>query len=486
MDCKAVSTLVIIVVALSSAGQAAEVTGSLYYDDLPLATAFPDVQWARASASPTQGGAQIFGTVDLASSTYSIEDLETAEYRIYVELFRTDPSPWVGYPGDLTGTDTVQPTDPGESIERDLDLQYYYHVVSPIDSLYPLDGLRYDCTDHPAVPYPVTFTIEAVPRATAYRFEAALRGCPAGALDYIYLDSAEPSVQVEWGTADEDFQILTVDCTGASGKELCATPLVQYTDGDAWRLALTEGGSSSRGTHRTDAVVVAAAAAISGAQGTYWSTAMTVANLADKDRTIDFFYTPRDNNGLETFSKETVSISANSQLTWTDVLAEIFATTGAGALELRGADLAVTTRTSTPAAGAGSYGQGIPPLQPEQVLSAHGEDTATIGGVEEGTVFRTNLGLCEIWGEAATVRVTILDGDMNELGSEDLELRPYENTQVNRVAKTIVGLETLSGGLARVTVLSGDGKVGAYLSVVDGSTGDPTFIAIAPQAPSGG
>jgi hypothetical protein len=183
---------------------------------------------------------------------------------------------------------------------------------------------------------------------------------------------------------------------------------------------------------------------------------------------------------------KTVLVNAHSQRSWDDVLAELFATTGAGALELRGADLAVTSRTSTPAPVSGSYGQGIPPLQPDQVLAASGRNTATIGGLEETEAFRTNLGLCEIWGEAVTVQVAILDDVMTELGHSDITLDPYENVQINRVAKTVAGVSSLSGGLARVTVLSGDGRIGAYLSVVDGATGDPTFIAIAPQTPAGG
>ncbi len=486
MGRRTASILVVIVVCLSIGGQAAEVTGTLFYDDQLVAAAFLDVQDWRVAAHPTQGGASIYGTVELASSTYAIEGLDAAEYVIIIVLYRTLPNPGSGHPGDLSATTTVEPTDPGEHIELDLDVRCFYHVVSPVDSLDPLDGLRSDCTDHPAVAYPVTFAIEAVPRATTYTFEAALRACPSGALGYTYLDSADPSAQIEWGSADEDFQILSVRCTGASGKQLCATPMFQYSDGTAWRLALTRDESNGRGTHRTDSVVIPAVAGTPGAQGTYWSTAVSVANLAATDRTIEILYTPRDSNGLDSYSMETVLIDAHSQRSWNDVLAELFATTGAGALELRGADLAVTSRTSTPAPASGSYGQGIPPLQPEQVLAAKGIDTATIGGLEETAAFRTNLGLCEIWGEAVTVQVAILDDVMTELGHSDITLDPYENVQINRVAKTVAGVSSLSGGLARVTVLSGDGRVGAYLSVVDGATGDPTFITIAPQTPAGG
>ncbi len=488
MNQKAVSILVVavVVVAIASSLDAAEVTGTILYDDLPIASVFPDVQHGSVVANPVEPGAQIYGSVDLASSTYTVEGLDAVEYRLTIILYRTYPNAWPGYPGDLWSLATVQPTDPGESIDLDMDTKMYFHVVSPIDSLFPLDGLRYDCTAHPSVAYPVTFAIEPIPRATAYRFSAALAICPSSVVGYIYIDATDPSAQIEWGTAEEDFQILTVSCSGASGKPLCATPLFQYSDGDVSRLALIAGESTARGIHRTDAVVLSAVAGTPGAQGTYWSTAMTVTNLADADRSIDILYTPRDSNGRNDYTVKTVSISARSQRSWTDVLAELFATTGAGALELRGLDLAVTSRTSTPAAASGSYGQGIPPLQPDQVLSSNGTDTATVGGLEESTAFRTNLGLCEIWGESVTVRVTILDGKMTELGHRDIALRPYENTQINRVAKTVAGVTSLSGGLARVTALSGDGRVGAYLSVVDSATGDPTFIAIAPQTPAGG
>jgi hypothetical protein len=84
------------------------------------------------------------------------------------------------------------------------------------------------------------------------------------------------------------------------------------------------------------------------------------------------------------------------------------------------------------------------------------------------------------------VRVTVFDAAMVELGFQDTQLRPYENTQINQVAKTVAGASTLSNGVVEVTVTGGDGRIGAYLSVVDNATGDPTFIAIAPQSPAGG
>jgi hypothetical protein len=189
---------------------------------------------------------------------------------------------------------------------------------------------------------------------------------------------------------------------------------------------------------------------------------------------------------MTSYSSTTVSLPSLSAISWSDIVAELFSTAGGGALEIRGASLAVTSRTSTPGIDDGSYGQGIPPIQPGQILRAAGTATATIGGIEEGVAFRTNLGLCEVWGESAVVLISIMDGSMTELGSRSYQLRPYENIQINRVVAEVGGGGSLSGGVANVTVISGNGRIGAYLSVVDNDTDDPTYIAIAPQSPIGG
>jgi len=486
MSKQALVAIALTVLLLPMIVEGADLSGSLLYDDQPVAEIFPDLDQATATAFPSAGGPQINGTVDLATFSYRIEGLAAEAYLVQIQLFRTIPSPTLGYPGDLFGSANVEPDDPGASIALDMDVRYFYHVVSPVDSVSQLNGLRYDCTDHPAVSYPITFAIEPVPRATDYRFHTVLMTCPRAVADHIYIDSVDPSVLIEWGTLDEDFHTVEVTCTGASGKPLCANPLFRYNDGDAWALALTHDGSTTRGVHRTDATVIPAVAGTPGANGTYWSSAVSVVNLATTDREIEVLYTPRSADGLMTYSSESVLVPASSQRSWTDIVTELFSTTGAGALEFRGLQLAVTSRTSTPGAESGSYGQGIPPIHPAQALSAKGTDSAVMGGVEEGVTFRSNLGLCEIWGESTTVRVSILDSSMSELGHRDYELRPYENIQVNQVAKAVGGADSLSNGIVRVTVTSGDGKVGAYLSVVDNTTGDPTFITIAPQSPSGG
>ncbi len=458
----------------------------MLYDDQLLSTVFTDITNTYAIARPSAGGDQIEGTVDLAASTCSFTGMVAGRYLIDIYLNRDDPASSLHEWGDLRANLFVEVVDPQGSIDHDFDLRFTYRVVSPVDSTSQLSGSGTDCTAHPSVTYPITFTIERVPRATSYRFIVFHDACPEGNIGFVELDSNQPSIEIEWGTANEDVQRLAAICRGASGKALCVGPQIQYSEGSFWDLSLRNRDSSGRAVHESEAVVIPAVAGTPGAHGTYWSSAVSVANLMTTDRQVLFTYTPRDSDGLTSYTSTPVMVQGSSQLSWSDVLGELFSTTGAGALEIRGEELIITSRTSTPSDEEGSYGQGIPPIQPNQLLSLAGTASAKMGGVEEGPAFRTNLGLCEVWGEPATVVVVIRNNSMTEIGRRTILLQPYENTQINRVVSEIADRNLLSDGMVTVTVTAGAGRVGAYLSLVDNGTGDPTFIAIAPQEPTGG
>lgn len=388
--------------------------------------------------------------------------------------------------GDLSTTIDVTPENPSDSLDIDCDLGYTYRILSPIDSAVPLNGSGSDCTAYPTAIYPITFSIEEVPRATRYESIAYLSMCPRDNVGTITTLSADPSTEIDWGSAGEDYQTLSYRCFGVSGKPLCQVPVVRYEDNSVWALYLRDGQSAGRTTHHHDAVVIPATAAAPGAGGTYWSSAVSITNLEARDRQLEITYTPRGTNGMTSYSSTSVSLPSLSQLSWSNILADLFSTTGAGALEIRGINLAVTSRTSTPDGEGGSYGQGIPPIQPEQILSSDQIISATIGGVEEDATFRTNLGMVEVWGETASVMVEVFDDSMNQLGSETYDLRPFENIQVNRVVREVGDVNVLTDGIVRVTVTSGDGRIGAYISIIDNSSDDPTYIAVAPQTPIGG
>jgi hypothetical protein len=232
------------------------------------------------------------------------------------------------------------------------------------------------------------------------------------------------------------------------------------------------------------AALLLAGFSMGAAQGTFWTTTLTVLNLVDSPQTVEAFYTPRESDGTTDYLAADLELGAHSSTTWEDVVATVFGTNGAGSLEIRGADIIVSSRTSTPGLEGGSYGQGIPPLAPYHILRTDGAQVQWAGGVVRSSAYRTNFGLCEVWGEDAQVRVTLWDQDGLVAGTRTIDLPPYGNTQINDLPHALGGLDEMENGMVGVEILGGDGRVGAYLSIVDNVTGDPTYVAVGFSPPS--
>ena len=117
------------------------------------------------------------------------------------------------------------------------------------------------------------------------------------------------------------------------------------------------------------------------------------------------------------------------------------------------------------------------------------EGSTQFNKCERGTlagVWRTNLGLCEVAGKTVQVRVTIYDENGVSLGSRVVDLGPYKNTQINRVVRALTSTNSLDNGIIGVEVTGAPGKVGSFLTIIDGATDDSAYTVIAPQSPTGG
>ncbi len=234
--------------------------------------------------------------------------------------------------------------------------------------------------------------------------------------------------------------------------------------------------SSGRPLH-SDGQVIPQVAHLKGKGVSYWTTDLTLANPTTVAITTKLYFTAREAHGLIGYAEAEVTVPAGACRTYTDVVALLFRLSGAGSLEVASTDLIVATRTFTAAAGGGSYGQGCPPVAQGTVISASDGLRLLAGGVIAGSGARSNLALNEVWGEAAGVRVRLLDRDGTQLGSRTYQLQPYGNTQVNDVAKELGALSVLAEGQVEVTVTQGTGRVAATLFIVDGSD-DPATVPL--------
>lgn len=232
--------------------------------------------------------------------------------------------------------------------------------------------------------------------------------------------------------------------------------------------------------------------------GNDYVTGVRIVNPNPAVATIDLYLLPAsdgsgDNSGAPRVS---VSVPANSTLAIDDVLATKFSTVGAGGLRIESTGttpqavwvlsqtLVVNARSSTGVPGTNGFA--IPAQNTEQLV-ALGE-TAYVPYVSASTSsssgYRTNLFLLSANATGSTVvTVKLLKGDGTVLGTRDVTLAKYGQTQINGIAASFGYSANDTNLTATVTVKSG-GPVATGASVIDNaissiSYSPPVKVAVA-------
>lgn len=135
--------------------------------------------------------------------------------------------------------------------------------------------------------------------------------------------------------------------------------------------------------------------------------------------------------------------------------------------------LVATGRTYTSVENDGTFGQFIPGVTPQEGIGT-GDRAQQILQLEESDGFRSNIGLTELTGNPATVRLTLHLPDSKVSASTELTLAPNEFRQLRPIAGLNPG-QTYNARLT-VEVVGGTGRVTAYGSVIDNASKDPTFV----------
>lgn len=138
--------------------------------------------------------------------------------------------------------------------------------------------------------------------------------------------------------------------------------------------------------------------------------------------------------------------------------------------------LVVTGRTYTVMDNGGTFGQFIPGVTPAEAV-AQGDEPLEVLQLEHSDRFRTNVGIAEVSGQPATVRVSVSVPDSKTSVAVEKVLQPNEFFQFNGLIRALLGGSAqVYNARATVEVLSGSGRVTAYGSVIDNSSKDPTYI----------
>lgn len=143
------------------------------------------------------------------------------------------------------------------------------------------------------------------------------------------------------------------------------------------------------------------------------------------------------------------------------------------------APFVVTARTYNQTAN-GTYGQFVPAVTPEEGTGI-GERPLQVLQLEQSSPqqasgYRTNVGIFELSGNAATARIEVLVPDSKVALTREVPLLPNQFVQIP--LRDLLGGGSASTYNVRVSVkvIGGSGRVGAYGSVIDGKTQDPTYI----------
>ncbi|MDP9359860.1 MAG: DUF11 domain-containing protein [Acidobacteriota bacterium] len=122
----------------------------------------------------------------------------------------------------------------------------------------------------------------------------------------------------------------------------------------------------------------------------------------------------------------------------------------------------------------GTYGQFIPAVTANDA-AALGSRPLQILQIEESDRYRTNVGFAEVTGKGARIEVTAVPSDSKVAASTQIDLSPNQFIQYPQMLRSM-GLTNMYNARVSVKVISGQGRVTAYASVIDMQTNDPTFV----------
>ncbi|MDP9194953.1 MAG: hypothetical protein M3P06_24930 [Acidobacteriota bacterium] len=313
--------------------------------------------------------------------------------------------------------------------------------------------------------------------------------------------TANPDVLV-LGTNTGTIQVLT---NGSSGKG------PQVEAGTTLKIPLsvslvTPVAPSGKGTPPPDSLIFPVVGHAQGANDSLFESDIRITNLTAETARYEVNFTPTQTDGTQTGSSSTIEIAPNATLALDDIVASLFGTgttsSAIGMLEVRplttttsasvgffgSTATAATIRELTTAASSrtynftpqGTFGQYIPAVRFSdfvgRALDGAAPSILSLQQVAESADFRANFGFAEAAGSPAELSVRVFDTANNLLKTIAISLKAGEHQQINGML-ALNGVTNLANGRVEVEVLSGDGKVTAYVSEVDNKTNDPLLVS---------
>lgn len=206
-------------------------------------------------------------------------------------------------------------------------------------------------------------------------------------------------------------------------------------------------------------VLVPIAGRTFGAHGSQWQTDLVVTNVnAQPVPLVITFYGPDDQRSFTT-----KTLAGHGTLVLDDVLYKTFQLSPAvGMLRVSSAQAGarITARAYVYNRANGEYGQGVPAVPVDALLTEH-----VLSGITASHGRRTNVGIANPWTVPASVTLTFAGADGQQLARQHRVIPALEVLQIGEDF----------GAAASVRITSQVG-VYAYASIVRNDTGDAIFV----------
>jgi len=225
------------------------------------------------------------------------------------------------------------------------------------------------------------------------------------------------------------------------------------------------------------ALYIPAAAHLRGANRSNWRTDLEVFNPGGVQARFQIELLERDKANTNPKS-EIFQLAARQSIRYEDVLDAIFSFSGAAALRITpiSGTIAATSRTYNLLED-GTMGQFAPAVRAAGALQIdeQGRLIQLSQSADTKSGFRTNIGLTSASSLQMTVNIDLYDSDGQHIGTMDVDLDPFEHTQIDKIFTRMTS-DAVEGGYATVRSVSDGARFLAFASVIDNRSADPIYV----------
>lgn len=247
------------------------------------------------------------------------------------------------------------------------------------------------------------------------------------------------------------------------------------------------GAPAMHAGHYADLYVIPVASHTPGANGTNWQSDIAIHNFQSSTLTLELVLIESGASTLDNIVPlETitpVTVPPNGSRILNDVLADLSRpSSNIGSIIIGGDQpFAVTSRSYSMTPDGDTIGQTVVPAR-DFLTQAIGETasmaTAYLPGLISNDRFRSNIGFTAGagTGEPLVLEVMITGADGAQLGSERFTIAPgmFMHQQFSTRRFTSAAYDA---GAAQLRIVSGNGAVVPYASVIDNNTADAVFVS---------